>query len=169
MAEFRNVVADGDLIRERQVSSLSWWPWCKKSTEWAPHRNLSSEVRLLEEMMHNAHAAYRAAQDNFVVAQKNVNMDKGILRSHKNDNSEIIYQIPSDESILARREGVKYSSGKGSGGGGGGNNNGQQNKQNNGNGNNNQQKQNNQKNNSGGHGRKKSLLAVLADAEITVH
>lgn len=165
MAEFRNVVADGDLIRERQVSSLSWWPWCKKSTEWEPYRNLSSEVRLLEEMMHNAHAAYRAAQDNFVVAQKNVNMDKGILRAHKNDNSEIIYQIPSDESILARREGVKYSSGKGSGGGGG-NNNGQQ-KQNNGNGNNNQ---NNQKNNSGNQrGRKVKLLEALLGAEVTIH
>ena len=166
MAEFRNVVADGDLIRERQMTSLSWWPWCKKSTEWAPHRNLSNEVRLLEEMMHNAHAAYRAAQDSFVVAQKNVNMDKGVLRAHKLDNSEIIYQIPSDESILARRDGVKYSSGNRSGGSGGGNNNP---KQNNGNGNNNQQEKNNQKNNSGGHGRKKSLLAILADAEVTLH
>jgi len=158
MAEFRNVVADGDLIRERQVCSGSWLPWRKKDVVWEPFRNLSREVRAAEEIMHNAHAAYRAAQENFVVAQKNVNMDKGILRSHKNDNSEIVYQIPSDESILARREGVKYNTGNRSGG---------NNNQNSGKGNN--QQNNNQKKNSGQQNRKVKLLDALLNAEVTLH
>lgn len=155
MAEFRNIIANGDLIREKVVPS--WWFFSGK--KWAPYRNLSREVRYLEERMHSMHAMYRQAQEDFVVAQKNVNMDRGFLHKHKVDNSEVVYEIPSDESILERREGVKYSTSR--------NNNG--NKQNNGNGNNQQKQQQNQRKGNAEQKKPQSLLAFLADAKITLH
>lgn len=167
MAEFRNVLADGDLIRQRK-HAMGWWLFGTK--EWHPYRNLSREVRFLEERMHAAHAAYKAAQEDYVVAHKNVNIDMDVLRMHKMDNSEVSYEIPSDESILTRRDGVKYSSGnsgqkpKGSGGNGG-----QQNNQSGGgsdNGNNQSQKQN-QSNKQRNH--PKSLLELLSSAKVILH
>lgn len=110
MAEFRNIIADGDLVRQRKLSR--WWLFGDK--DWAPYRNLSREVRYLEDRMHTAHAAYKAAQEDFVVSQKNVRMDIDLLRLYKAGNSEVSYEIPSDESIIVRRDGVKYVSGGGS-------------------------------------------------------
>jgi len=167
MAEFRNVLADGDLIRQRK-HAMGWRLFGTK--EWHPYRNLSREVRFLEERMHAAHAAYKAAQEDYVVAHKNVNIDMDVLRMHKMDNSEVSYEIPSDESILTRRDGVKYSSGnsgqkpKGSGGNGG-----QQNNQSGGgsdNGDNQSQKQNqsNKQRN-----QPKSLLELLSSAKVVLH
>lgn len=104
MSDFRKILADGDLISQKQAGG--WWLFGEK--KWEPYRNLSREVRYLEQRMHDYHAAYSAAREEFQVAQKNVSLDSDFLRKYKSDNSEIIYIIPSDESILARRDGVKY-------------------------------------------------------------
>lgn len=169
MAEFRNILADGDLIRQRKV--VGWWLFGDSKTKWHPYRNLSREVRFLEERMHAAHAAYKAAQEDYVVAHKNVEEDMDVLRLHKMDNSEVVYEIPSDESILSRRDGVKYSSGNsgqkqkgqsGNGNGGHGRNDG-------GGGDGNNQNHNQ---NHGGNKQKsqtKSLLEVLSNAKVTLH
>lgn len=171
MAEFRNILADGDLIRQRKQPT--WWLF--GDPKWSPYRNLSREVRFLEERMHAAHAAYKAAQEDYVVAHKNVNVDMDMLRMHKMDNSEVVYEIPSDESILSRRDGVKYSQGnsnqkqKGSGNNGNGNN--QQGGQNGGgsdNGNNQNQNQN-QPNKQKQRGQPKSLLELLTTAKVVLH
>ena len=129
MTEFRNILADGDLIRQQQLSR--WWLFGDKN--WSPYRNLSREVRNLEERMHTAHAAYKAAQDIFVVSQKNVTDDINMLRAYKMGNSEVSYEIPSDESIIVRRDGIKYGSSS--------NSSGKQNNQRKGNGNNQQHQQ----------------------------
>lgn len=137
MAEFRNILANGDLIRQQNVSRCWWWLFGDK--DWAPYRNLSREVRFLEERMHSAHAAYRAAQEDFVVSQRNVSDDINLLKAYKSGNSEVSFEIPSDESIIVRREGVKYNSS-------GNNQNKQKGSGNNGNGNNQQQKPGNDNN-----------------------
>lgn len=165
MAEFRNIIADGDLIR--QVQLPRWWLFGDK--HWAPHRNLSREVRSLEQRMHKAHAVYKESQEDFVVAQKNVGMDINMLRAHKSGNSEVSYEIPSDESILVRKEGIKYS--------GGGNQQPQKQKgQQNGNGNNqqnNQQKsgdqQNNQAKQKGQQRKPASLMELLMNTKVVTH
>ena len=128
MAEFRNILADGDLIRQRKAAG--WWLF--GGEKWRPYRNLSREVRFLEERMHAAHAAYKQAQEDYVVAHTNVKFDKDLLMKYKGANSEVSYEMPSDESILSRRDGIKYKSGSS----------GQQQKGQNGNGN---SQQNNQK------------------------
>lgn len=162
MAEFRNIIADGDLIRQQQLPR--WWLFGEKN--WAPYRNLSREVRYLEQRMHSAHAVYKASQEDFVVAQKNVETDINMLRAYKSGNSEVSYEIPSDESIIVRREGVKYS---------GGNQQSQKQKGNGGNGNqqqNNQQKsnQNNGEGKSKGQQRKPaSLMELLMNTKVVTH
>jgi hypothetical protein len=113
MSEFRKILADGDLISQKEMAS-GWWLFGEK--KWEPYRNLSREVRFLEQRMHDHHAAYTSAREDFVVAQKNVNLDADFLRKYKSDNSEVIYIIPSDESILARRDAVKYGGSNGSSG-----------------------------------------------------
>jgi hypothetical protein len=172
MAEYRNILADGDLIRQRK-GVVGWWLFGE--SKWKPFRNLSREVRYLEERMHAAHAAYKAAQEDYVVAHKNVAFDKDLLMKYKGANSEVSYEMPSDESILSRRDGIKYNSSnnnqqkqKQSGGSGNGNN--QQNNQggnDKGNGNNQNQNQNQSGKQRGG--RRQSLLGLLANAEVTVH
>jgi len=112
MSDFRKILADGDLISQKQAGG--WWLFGEKS--WAPYRNLSREVRFLEQRMHEHHALYRAAQEDFVVGQKNVSTDIDFLRKHKSENSEVIYIVPSDESILSRRDGIKYGGGSGGSG-----------------------------------------------------
>ena len=107
MSDFRKILADGDLISQKQAGG--WWLFGEKS--WVPYRNLSREVRYLEQRMHEHHALYRAAQEDFVVGQKNVVTDIDFLRKHKSENSEVIYIVPSDESILSRRDGLKYGGG----------------------------------------------------------
>lgn len=169
MAEFRNILADGDLIRQKSLPR--WWLFGDK--EWAPYRNLSREARFLEERMHAAYAAYKAAQEDYVVANANIRFDKDLLMKYKGANSEVSYEMPSDESILTRRDGIKYNQGnnqkqKQSGNNGNGNN--QQKGGESGGGNNQNQNQNQQQNNKQkGHGRKTNLLGLLANAEVTLH
>lgn len=172
MAEFRNILADGDLIRQRKQPC--WWLFGEP--KWHPYRNLSREVRFLEERMHAAHAAYKAAQEDYVVAHKNITVDMDMLRMHKMDNSEVVYEIPSDESILSRRDGVKYSQGnqnqKQKGSNGNGNN--QQNNQkggDNGNGNNQNQNQNQKGNNNQQKGKQSGVVTVgqLLNAKLILH
>lgn len=169
MAEYRNILADGDLIRERKA--LGWWLFGEQ--KWVPYRNLSREVRCLKERMDAAHAAYKSAQELFVVAQKNVQLDIDLLRMHKMDNSEVTYELPADESILSFRDGVKYSFGNQSGQkqkGQNGNGNGQQNNQKGGGQQEAQGKPANQnQSNKQGKGQTKSLLELLASAKITFH
>lgn len=175
MSEFRNILADGDLIRQRKRPC--WWLFGDE--KWQPYRNISREVRSLEEMMHAAHAAYKQSQEYYVVASANMKADMELLRKYKGLNSEAVYELPGDESILYRRDGVKYSGNgnqnqkqKGQNNGGQGNN--QQNNQSggeNGDGNNqnHNQNQNGKQQNKGRQPHKKSLLALLASAEITMH
>lgn len=163
MSEFRRSIADGDLISE--VKKFGGW-WLFGKEYWSPYRNLSREVRFLEQRMHDHHAAYKAAQEDFVVAQKNVQTDIDVLRMYKMDNSEVAYITPSNESILDRRDGIKYSGGNNSGqkqkGQGGGNGNGQQGNQNG--------QNNGQNNNKQQHGRKAmTMLELLTNAKIVLH
>lgn len=171
MAEFRNILADGDLIRQRKA--VGWWLFGGSKSKWQPYRNLSREVRFLEERMHAAHAAYKAAQEDYVVAHKNVNVDMDMLRMHKMDNSEVVYEIPSDESILTRRDGVKYSSGnsgqKQKGQNGNGNNGQNQNGGGNGGGNNQNQNQNQNGNKQKQKQQPKSLLELFSNAKVILH
>lgn len=171
MAEFRNVLADGDLIRQCQ-GMMGWWLFGKK--QWRPHRNLSREVRFLEERMHAAHAAYKAAQEDYVVAHKNVTSDMDLLRMHKMDNSEVSYELPSDESILSRRDGVKYGGGnpaqKQKGQGGNGNN--QQGGSQGSSGSGNENPQNHGQRNGGNHNKqqgKPPTVRDLLDAKVILH
>lgn len=167
MTEYRKVLADGDLITERKLGG--WWFFGDK---WLPHRNLSREVRFLEERMHQAHSVYMQCREEFMVAQKNVHMDMDVLRLHKMDNTEIAYITPSDESILDHRDGVNYNQKgnnqkqKGSGNNGGNGNN-QQKGGDNGGGNNQNHNQNQQNNKQ--RGQQKSLLDLLASAKVTLH
>jgi len=105
MSKFRNIIANGDLIRERKAPC--WWLFGEE--KWQPYRNISREVRYLEERMHKLHSLYKEAQEDYVVAQKNMVLDMELLKAFKTKNSEAVYELPSDESILARREGVKYN------------------------------------------------------------
>lgn len=174
MAEFRNILADGDLIRQRQAPR--WWLFGDKS--WAPYRNLSREVSCLEEQMHAAHAAYQAARERYVVAQTNVKVDKDLLTKHLGCNSTVSYELESDESILSRRDGVKYNmSGnnqkqKQSGNNGNGNN-GQNDQKggDNGNGNNQNQNQNQKGNNNQQKGKQSGVVTVgqLLNAKLVLH
>lgn len=115
-------------------------------------------------------------REEFMVAQKNVHLDMDVLRMHKMDNTEIAYITPSDESILDHRDGVNYNQRgnnqnqkqKGSGNNGGNGNN-QQKGGDSGGGNNQNQNQNQNNNKQKGHGRKTSLLGLLASAEVTLH
>lgn len=170
MTEYRRIIADGDLVS--QIKSSGLLASLFGNTEWSPYRNLSREVRFLEQSMHDAHAAYKAAQERFVVAQKNVQLDMDLLRLHKMDNSEVAYITPSNESILDRREGVKYSNSSGNSSGqkpkgqsGGQGNDGQQG-DGKGGGNNQNQGQNNKQQN---RGRRMTALDLLTKAEITIH
>lgn len=169
MAEFRNMLADGDLIRQRKGALASWWLF--GDPKWQPHRNLSREVRFLEERMHAAHAAYKAAQEDYVVAHKNVSLDKDLLLKYKGANSEVSYEMPSDESILSRRDGVKYNQGnsnqkqKGSGNNGNGQNNQQPSGQGGGNSQNQDQNNNKQRQKQ----QPKSLLELLTTAKVILH
>ena len=176
MAEFRNILAGGDLIRQRKAAG--WWLFGEK--QWRPYRNLSREVRYLEERMHAAHAAYKAAQEDYVVAHTNVRCDMDLLHMHKMDNSEVSFELPSDESILSRVDGRKYSTNnnhnqkqKGSGGGNGNQNNGQKgggdggnnNQNQNQKGNGQQQNQNQQK----GKGAGVVTVGQLLNAKLVLH
>lgn len=162
MAEFRNILADGDLIRQRQLSR--WWLFGDK--KWAPYRNLSREVRNLEERMHSAHAAYRAAQDMYVTAQKNVHDDIHLLRLYKSANTETSYEIPSDESIIVRREGVKYGSGNNKQRGKGNN---QQQQQKSGGDNNQNQQQQQQGKGKQQQRKPSSLIELLMNTKVVAH
>jgi len=182
MAEFRNILAGGDLIRQRK-GAAGWWLFGDKEKQWKPYRNLSREVRYLEERMHEAHAAYQAAREDYVVASTNVQHDKDLLGLHLLDNSEVWYELPSDESILSRRTGMKYNANnnhsqkqKGSGGGDGGNNN--QKGGGNGGGNNQNQNQNQNGNQDGNkpQGQQKTKqrgnaipMSKLLTAEVVLH
>lgn len=165
MAEYRNMLADGDLIRQRK-GAMGWWLF--GDPKWQPHRNLSREVRFLEERMHAAHAAYKAAQEDYVVAHKNVALDKDLLMKYKGANSEVSYEMPSDESILSRRDGVKYNQG---------NNQKQNQSGNKGNGNSQQQSGkdsgNSQNQNQSGNQKQKqqpkTLLELLTTAKVILH
>lgn len=140
MSAYRDIIAGGDLIRQRKQPR--WWFFGDES--WAPWRNLDREVRWFEEDMHAKHAAYKEAQERYVVAKTNVQMDKDMLTLHKLADSEVSFMKPSDESIVFRRQDVKYNMNPNSG------NQKQKGNQNNGNGNNQQQNQNGNGGNGGG-------------------
>lgn len=167
MAEYRNILADGDLIRQRKLPS--WWLFGEP--KWYPHRNLSREVRYLDDRRAQLKAAWQQAEEEYAVAHQNVCMDKGVLMKHKGANSEVYYEMPSDESILSRRDGVKYK-GNNSGQKQKGQNNGGGNQQGNGqkgNGNGNNQNQRQKSNNNGGNKKSPPTLRELLDAKVIVH
>lgn len=181
MAGFRNILAGGDLIRQKKSILTGWWIFGDKE-KWAPYRNLDREVRYFEERMHSAYAAYQAAREDYVVASTNVQMDKDILLMHQMEDSMVFSELPSDESILSRRQGVKYSTSNNQnqkqkgGGNSNGNNGGNQNGGNNGNGGNNNQNQNQngnqnqQKQQQSQKGKQRTVsVGQLLSAELVLH
>lgn len=136
-AGYRKILADGDLLLQCKGRWLFG--------DWQNYRNLSEEARLLKGHMDAAYMQYKHLQHLYIVASTNVQNDIDFINMYQLDNSEAVWIVPHETSILEEREGVKYSNGnnKGKGGNqnqnngnGGGNNNG------NGNGGNNNQNQN---------------------------
>lgn len=132
-SEYREILADGDLILQRK----SGWLFGSKWINW---RNLDEEVRVLGELKAEAYKIAHEYERLEVIAKANIRDRKDTLSLYLLENSDAEFHTGVETSILEQREGVKYNFGKGKGHNGGGNN---QNQGGKGNGQNNNQNNNN--------------------------
>lgn len=103
---YRRVISNGDLVQLEPT----WFGFGK----WRLHRNLSEEVRLLEEHVERAKAKYLDLAYKSVLASGNVAEELETLQILLLENSEAYYEVGVDSSILEKREGIKYQFNKGS-------------------------------------------------------
>lgn len=159
---YRQIISNGDLI-QLQPSWFGFGPW-------KPHRNLSEEVRKLHKLEEEANAKYLELAYLNVVASTNVAEKLETLQILLLENSDAYFEVGVDNSILEKREGVKYNFSRGKGDSGNGNN-----KQGNASSNKDKQggesKDNKQGNNNGGDGRKNRVIsfADLLSGKIMLH
>lgn len=146
---FRRIISNGDLVVTHQ-------PWyCVLTGKWKPYRNLSEEVRYLGDQMDQARSKYNELRRWYAVATKNVGDDLETLQILKMDNSEAFFETTDDQSILDMREGIKYNLGGDK-------------KQGQASPNKDKQQQDKQQQNKDRR-KSKSLLSLLANAEVSVH
>lgn len=104
---FRQILSNGDLIQLEP----SWFGF----GAWKPHRNLSEEVRLLQELEDKAKAKFLDLAQKNVIASANVESQKETLQMLLLENSEAYFEVSIDNSILEKREGVRYNYARNSG------------------------------------------------------
>lgn len=160
---YRQIISNGDLI-QLQPSWFGFGPW-------KPHRNLSEEVRKLHKLEEEAKAKYLELAYLNVVASTNVAEKLETLQILLLENSDAYFEVGVDNSILEKREGVKYNFNRGKGDGNNGNNkqgNASSNKDKQGGSNNGNDKQGD--NNGGGKGKAKVLsISDLFGAKLILH
>jgi len=96
---FRKVITDGDLM-------LTYKPWW--SLSYTPYRNLSEEVRCLKELEENAMSKYKELASRYQVASINVADELETLQVLLLENSDAYFEVDVDNSILDKREGMRY-------------------------------------------------------------
>jgi len=105
---FRQIISSGDLLQLQP----SWFGF----GGWKGHRNLSEEVRLLEGHVEKARAKYLDLAHKHVIASTNVAEKLETLQILLLENSDAYFEVSVDNSILEKREGVKYNFSRGNGG-----------------------------------------------------
>lgn len=144
---FRKVISEGDLIVERRY----WWSLGK----FIPYRNLSEEVRCLTDLEEAALEKFKSLHFSRVVAEGNVKHDMDTLQMYLLDNSKVSWYSDIEQSILEKREGVKYSD--------------RSNNNKKGSSSSNKDQQGQKKPETGGKGKEVSLMDVLLKSKITLH
>jgi len=102
---FRKEISNGDLIQLEP----SWFGFGK----YRLHRNLSEEVRLLGELEEKAKSKYLELSMKHMIAAKNVGEDLETLQILLLENSDAYFETGVDNSILEKREGVRYNFNRG--------------------------------------------------------
>lgn len=104
---YRKIISDGDLM-------LMYKPWYSLlSDKWVPHRNLSEEVRKLQNHKEKALSKYKELEHLHVIASTNVADELETLQLFLLDNSDAYFETGIDNSILEEREGIKYNFNRG--------------------------------------------------------
>lgn len=102
---YRKVIVDGDLM----LLHKPWYSFGK----YTPYRNLSEEVRCLNELTEKAMAKYKELSQSYVVASTNVAAELETLQILLLENSEAYFDVSVDNSILDKREGLRYNFNRG--------------------------------------------------------
>lgn len=102
---YRKVIANGDLVQLKPT----WFGF----GPWEMHRNLSEEVRLLQELEDKAKAKYIDLAHKSVIASTNIADELETLQILLLENSEAYFEVGVDNSILEKREGVRYNFNRG--------------------------------------------------------
>lgn len=105
---YRKIISNGDLL-QLQASWFGFGPW-------KMHRNLSEECRLLQELEDKAKAKYLDLAHKNVIASTNVAEELETLQILLLENSDAYFEVSVDNSILEKREGVKYNFSRGNSG-----------------------------------------------------
>lgn len=100
---FRKVIAEGDLVIEHK-------PWYSFG-QYTMYRNLSEEVRYLKQHEEKARAKYLDLAQTHVIAKTNVAAELETLQILLLENSEAYFEVSVDNSILDKREGLRYNFG----------------------------------------------------------
>ena len=153
---YRKVISNGDLIQLKPT----WFGF----GSWEMHRNLSEEVRLLQELEDEAKAKYIDLAHKNVIASTNVADELETLQILLLENSEAYFEVGVDNSILEKREGIKYNhrSNNNKQGQASSNKDKQANQ-------NNDKSSNGQRNGGNEKGRKSISIAELLGGKITLH
>lgn len=153
---YRQIISNGDLV---QLHS-SWFGF----GPWKIHRNLSEEARLLQMHEDKAKAKYLELAHLNVIASTNVAEKLETLQILLLENSDAYFEVSADNSILEKREGVKYNFNRGKGDSNGNNKQGNasSNKDKQGGGNDNNQANKQGNNNGQGKARAISVTDLLA-------
>jgi len=155
---YRKVISNGDLV---QLQS-SWFGF----GSYKLHRNLSEEVRLLQELEDKAKSKYLDLAQKNVIASTNIADELETLQILLLENSEAYFEVGVDNSILEKKEGIRYNYSRNS-----------NNKQGQASSNKDKQHQNNDKSNNGqrngdsgkGGNRKVFSISDLLGAKLVLH
>lgn len=102
---YRKVIDNGDLVR-------LYKPWYSFG-KFKPYRNLSEEVRNLRIQADKALAKYRELAELEIIASTNVAAELETLQILLLENSDAYFEEELDNSILDKREGIRYGFNRG--------------------------------------------------------
>lgn len=152
---YRKIISNSDLV-QLEPTWFGFGPW-------QIHRNLSEEVRLLQELEDKAKSKYLDLAHKNVIASANVAEELETLQILLLENSEAYFEVSVDNSILEKREGVKYNYSRNNGNSKQGNASSNKDKQNNNN------ASDKQGNNSDGRKNKVFSISDLLGAKLVLH
>lgn len=98
---YRKVIENGDLV----LLHRPWYSFGK----FTPYRNLSEEVRNLKIQTDKAMSKYRELAELEVIASTNVAAELETLQILLLENSDAYFDVELDNSILDKREGLRYN------------------------------------------------------------